>query len=190
MPQAFQEIEQKTYDQIPNAFENIFFDSMVSVVTETNMGVPVHKSQSCKDCGAFVLPTQDNQGECCVCSAPKQLPDWFKWHQHGFITEKTWRCMLNRHPVLWISAPNTAKTMQRLGFRTFDSVWSEHYDTVQNPITRINAVIDILKQLRDMNNQQQIDLMKTLRPILDHNYRLITALKYPQKLTKLVDNNC
>ena len=97
--------------------------------------------------------------------------------------------MLNRHPVLWISAPNTAKTMQRLGFRTFDSVWSEHYDTIKNPITRINAVIDILKQLRDMNNQQQIDLMQTLRPILDHNYRLITALKYPQKLTKLVDNN-
>ena len=189
MPQAFQEIESKTYDQIPNAFENIFFDSMVSVVTETNMGVPVHKSQSCDDCGAFVLPTQDNMGECCVCSAPKQLPDWFKWHQHGFITEKTWRCMLNRHPVLWISAPNTAKTMQRLGFCTFDSVWSEHYDTIQNPITRINAVIDILKQLRDMNNQQQIDLMQTLRPILDHNYRVITALKYPQKLTKLVDNN-
>ena len=189
MPQAFQEIESKSYNTIPNAFENIFLNSMVSVVTETNMGVPVHRSQSCDVCGAFVLPIRDNIGECCSCQAQKQLPDWFKWHQHAFITEKTWRCMLNRHPVIWIAAPNTTKTMKRLGFKTFNSVWSEQYDTVKNPIKRINSVIDLLKQLIALSDQDKINMMEQLRPILDHNYRLITALKYPQKLTKLVDNS-
>ena len=97
--------------------------------------------------------------------------------------------MLNRHPVIWIAAPNTTKTMKRLGFKTFDSVWSEHYDTVKNPIERINSVIELLKQLIALTDQDKIDMMEQLRPILDHNYRVITALKYPQKLTKLVDNS-
>lgn len=97
--------------------------------------------------------------------------------------------MLNRHPVIWIAAPNTTKTMKRLGFQTFDSVWSEQYDTIINPVERINSVIELLKHIIALSDQEKIHMMEQLRPILDHNYRLITALKYPQRLTKLVDNN-
>ena len=183
MPQAFQEIESKTYDTIPNAFAHIFDNTMVSLVTETNLGIPVHPELCC-DCGGIMMPTHHNNcGECVSCDAVKPLPEWMQWHQHGFITEKTWRCMLNRHPVLWISAPNTTKTLHHLGFKTFDSVWSEHYDSIQNPIERIDAVLDIVKQLTDQSPSERSHTMTLLKPIVEHNHRMMMALRYPQILT-------
>ena len=73
--------------------------------------------------------------------------------------------------------------MQRLGFKTYSEFWDESYDAIRDPIDRINAVIDVLKDLSKLNTQERQELWQKMIPTLQHNQQLIFNLTEIPKLT-------
>ena len=73
--------------------------------------------------------------------------------------------------------------MQQLGFRTYSEFWDESYDAIRDPVDRINAVINVLKQLSQLNAQEMQSLWQRMLPTLQYNQQLILNLEHIPRLT-------
>lgn len=98
-----------------------------------------------------------------------------------FVTEKTWRCIINRRPFVVQGPQWYLENLRRLGFRTFDSWWSEGYDhdidggTLQS----LRAVIDFIaaQPLATLHRW-----LAEMQPILEHNVQTLLRLTQQQIL--------
>jgi len=132
---------------------------LVSVVAETSYGLPE------------TIPEHHDSSR------------WYPYFDEGFITEKTFRTIANGHPCIWVSAHGTTKVLQRLGFKTYGDFWDESYDSITDPLDRINAVADLIEQLSKLNQTQRKELHNKMKPVLKHNQQLILNLTEIPKLT-------
>ena len=150
------------YDDVTkhdNQYAPILNNSLVSVVAETGGGTPE------------TIPEHLNNNS------------WYFYYEEGFITEKTFRTIANGHPVIWVAEHGTTKIMQQLGFRTYSEFWDESYDAIRDPVDRINAVINVLKQLSQLNAQEMQSLWQRMLPTLQYNQQLILNLEHIPRLT-------
>jgi len=86
------------------------------------------------------------------------------------LTEKTFKPICLAMPFILVSTVNSLKYLQSYGFKTFDTVWDESYDSEANDQLRLIKIADLLKRLDDMNpNELQLIYNKAL-PIIQHNY--------------------
>ena len=134
-----------------NSYAPILENSLVSVVAETNAGVPES-----------------------IWSHHDDALNWYPYYNEGFITEKTFRTVANGHPVIWVSSPGTVAVMKRLGFKTYSDFWSEDYDKIHDPVDRLDEVIKILKELCEMSVEDRKQMYQNMKPILKHNQQLIS----------------
>ncbi len=184
MPQAFSYMEEKEYDVVPNEFLNFFENSYFTLVTETKIGIPRTDDSNCTspDCEGVCWPTEKGL-ECLRCNKINERPHWMNIYDEKFITEKTWRNMLNGHPMVWIGTMHTAKMLQYLGFKTFNTLWDESYDEIENPLDRFNAVISLVDELCKKTDEEWLELQEKAIPILEHNQNKMRELKEVLKIT-------
>lgn len=95
-----------------------------------------------------------------------------------FLTEKFWRSVATKTPFIIQGSQFTIRRLKQLGFKTFDTWWSEGYDEdpylySQNEIKKILADLSVLSitELETMYNE--------MLPALEHNYNLMLNLRYP-----------
>jgi len=143
-----------------NTYAPILENSLVSVVAETNAGVP-----------ETIWHHDDN------------AINWYPYYKEGFITEKTFRTIANGHPVIWVSSPGTVAVMKRLGFKTYGDFWNEDYDKIQDPVERLDEVIKVLKGLCELDVEQRKEMYHEMKPILKHNQQLILEMEKLPRLT-------
>lgn len=86
-----------------------------------------------------------------------------------WLTEKTWRAILNKHPFLFLGQPFTCRYLEEKGFKTFREYWPRNYDDIEDFDERLEAVIEILLWLKD--NWHNLD-HKSINRDIKHNYRL------------------
>lgn len=199
MPQAFSYMEQKEYNTVPNKFLNFFENSYFTLVTETKIGIPSVDDIYCEslDCEGICWPTFDwhrNKSgetglECLRCHTVKDKPEWMEIYDEKFITEKTWRNMLNGHPMIWIGTRYTAKMLQHLGFKTFNTLWDESYDEIRNPLDRFNAVTSLVNELCQKTDEEWLEIQEKAIPILEHNQNKMRELDEVIKVTKNMTHN-
>ncbi len=89
------------------------------------------------------------------------LFDDTRWH----LTEKTLRPIACGHPFILLAAPHSLEYLRRYGFKTFDSVIDESYDTIQDPLQRIHAVVELMQEIQHCKNkpliyQQLVEIAK------------------------------
>jgi hypothetical protein len=199
MPQAFSYMEQKDYDKVPNKFLNFFENSYFTIVTETKIGIPSVDDIYCNehDCKGICWPTSDwhrNKSnktglECIRCHTVKSKPKWMEIYDEKFITEKTWRNMLNGHPMIWIGTRHTAKMLKHLGFKTFDSLWDESYDEIRDPLVRFNAVTSLVNELCKKTDEEWLEIQEKAIPILKHNQNKMRELDEVLRVTDETTHN-
>jgi len=178
--------------EISNNFAQFYNKSHLTLVTETLLG---NMNNSYNDCSSRI-PNHNNcvalmeydivshRMICPICESQKvNVPEWVKYFHVGFITEKTFRQFLHGHPMLWIAPPFTIKLLKYLGFKTFDTVWMEDYDEMINPRQRISRVITILTDLCNKNDEEWKVINRKLKPILEHNQKLMCRIAQTPKLT-------
>lgn len=105
-----------------------------------------------------------------------------------FVTEKTWRPIMNRRPFVVQGPQSYLQNLHRLGFRTFSDWWSEGYDHDFN-----GGTLESLKNCIDyIANQDNMTIMKwfdEMQPVLDHNIKVLLELTNNQILkTKFNDD--
>ena len=88
-----------------------------------------------------------------------------KWH----LTEKTLRPIACGQPFILVSTPGSLEYLKRYGFQTFGDYFDESYDRIQDPVQRLEAVVDLMKSLSELSTEQQQKLHHQLKDICKFN---------------------
>lgn len=82
------------------------------------------------------------------------------------ITEKTYKPMAYRHPFVIFGQTGTLAYLHKLGFETFENLFDESYDTVEDQDSRLAMIVDNVKNFKET----QYDAVTLAK--LEHNYNL------------------
>jgi len=101
----------------------------------------------------------------------------------AFITEKTFKAILNAHPFVIFGCVGTLATLQRLGYRTFDLAIDNDYDSIQDNTERFRATVAAVAAIAQ---QDPAAWYQRCREDIEHNQRLFVSSKW-SRLAELDD---
>lgn len=87
------------------------------------------------------------------------------------LTEKTFKPICMQIPFVLVGTHGCLQYLKKYGFRTFDSVWDESYDTEPNDLVRIEKIATLLKQLDSLSAKEKADMQQACVPIVKHNFQ-------------------
>lgn len=94
------------------------------------------------------------QPDCYIDSYFSVVAETAFYYPYSFRTEKIWKPIMAGHP--WIAVTNKGfyKDMQNMGFRTFDGLIDESFDSIENCEERIKRVSQVITDLcrQDLNS--------------------------------------
>jgi hypothetical protein len=89
-----------------------------------------------------------------------------------FVTEKTYKCLAVKHPFVVFGRPNFIKGLHKLGFKTFSPYFNESYDDIIDDDERFDVVFNEVERLINLSDDEWLDILRNIEPILHHNYLL------------------
>ncbi len=100
-----------------------------------------------------IIGRQPDGNRCSFSEAPE-------WWQTTFYTEKIWRAIYYGRPFMLLGAPGQLAELRSHGYETFDDLWSEEYDTIENLQDRINAITYELQVLCEHDRRELNRIMQ------------------------------
>lgn len=88
-----------------------------------------------------------------------------KWH----LTEKALRPVACGVPFILASSAGSLQYLRRYGFKTFHDCFDETYDTIEDPVLRLEHIVQLMQQLCELPWQQKQQLLAQMQPICDFN---------------------
>jgi hypothetical protein len=86
------------------------------------------------------------------------------------LTEKIFKPIVSKQPFMLLAAPGNLAYLKSYGFKTFDSVIDETYDTIQDNDLRTEAVVRQLHWYCNLTPGEKTDIIKQLEPVIQHNF--------------------
>ena len=93
----------------------------------------------------------------------------------AFITEKTFKAILNAHPFVVFGCPGTLATLRNLGYRTFDTYLDNSYDAENNNTERFIRTMNTVQHLLSLDLHAWY---QQCLPDILHNQALFVSSKY------------
>lgn len=108
-----------------------------------------------------------------------------------WFTEKTYKTFMLGRPFLLWSGAGALRTLQNLGFQTFNSVFDESYDLEQCNQKRFQKLLTEIDRLATLTVQQCQAIHIKLKPVFEHNRVRMQELKQqmdiqPWKFYKII----
>lgn len=91
-----------------------------------------------------------------------------------FITEKTFKPMLQLQPFMIQGNRYTLRRLREAGYQTFSELWDESYDELETWQARTDAMLKELHTWCTKSTHQQLDDCKRVMPKLLHNQRMVS----------------
>jgi hypothetical protein len=91
--------------------------------------------------------------------------DDIKWH----LTEKALRPIACGQPFILVSTPGILQYLKSYGFQTFGDYIDESYDSIQDPVARLQAVAKLMQSLASLSPEEKQQLYANLAAICRHN---------------------
>ena len=92
------------------------------------------------------------------------------WDEKTHLTEKIFKPIVARQPFVLLGCANNLKYLRSYGFKTFDAWWDESYDSITNPIERLQAVVKIINDICTMSSDDLTAMLRAMQHVLDYNY--------------------
>lgn len=86
------------------------------------------------------------------------------------ITEKSFKPIVLQQPFMIVGTPGSLSYLKNYGFKTFDVLWDEGYDSA-NSHDRINLIIKNMIKINSWTHAELEDAQKEAQSIVEHNYR-------------------
>jgi hypothetical protein len=86
------------------------------------------------------------------------------------LTEKIFKPIVSKQPFMLLAAPGNLAYLKSYGFKTFDSVIDESYDTIEDNDLRSQAVVDQLQWYCNLSPGEKQDIIRALEPIIQYNF--------------------
>lgn len=100
------------------------------------------------------------------------------WEKKKHLTEKIFKPIVSKQPFILLGCANNLEYLRDYGFKTFNKWWDESYDKIEDPILRLNAVVDIVEQICKLSNDDITSLLVEMENVLNYNYRLFFSEKF------------
>jgi hypothetical protein len=121
-----------------------------------------------------------------VLSATKQTQESFcylvtetcYWHQRDHLTEKIFKPIVSRMPFILVGPPNNLKYLQSYGFKTFSPWINEEYDSIEDPVLRMQAIGVELKRICNYDLTELKKILIDMQDVLEHNYNLFHSNEF------------
>lgn len=94
-----------------------------------------------------------------------------------FITEKTFKCIAQEHPFILLAPPHTLPLLHKLGYKTFSPLIDESYDSEEDDSIRMLKVVNEVKRLSNLSNEELTEFLKIAKEICCHNYDNLMSKK-------------
>jgi len=91
--------------------------------------------------------------------------------RRSHLTEKTFKAIALEMPFVLVAPAHSLEYLRSYGFRTFAPHIDETYDTIADPVKRIEAVTQILLEIQARSAAAKNQLWQSLLPIAEYNYR-------------------
>lgn len=88
---------------------------------------------------------------------------------HAYISEKSLKPMVVYRPFIMAGPKGNLEHLKDLGFKTFDKWWSEDYDNIYDPHSRLEAIFNLCLHIFSKTNEELIDMYHEMTPVLIHN---------------------
>lgn len=105
------------------------------------------------------------------------------------FTEKILRPIALGQPFVLVGAQAGLEYLKHYGFQTFDTVWSEHYDSVKDPTQRLQAVIETVKSISTWTDSQRLEKLQQANKIAAYNKQRFFSKEFLQQVTQELRDN-
>ena len=86
------------------------------------------------------------------------------------LTEKIFKPIVSKQPFMLLASPGNLAYLKSYGFKTFDSVIDESYDSIVDNDLRTEAVIRQLHWYCNLSPGEKTDIIQQLEPVIDYNF--------------------
>ena len=86
-----------------------------------------------------------------------------------FITEKTYKPLMNYHPFMIVGLPYTLRYLRQQGYQTFPEMFNEFYDAFKNPKHRLQGIIQNLEDWKGISTDDKNEKYNSIRHKLAFN---------------------
>jgi hypothetical protein len=109
--------------------------------------------------------------------------------QRHHLTEKILRPIACGRPFMLAATPGSLQYLKEYGFKTFEGLINETYDTIVNPRLRLEAIIKEIKRISCLNHDQKRLLWTSLYEISKYNKQLFFSNKWHDRIVKEFQDN-
>ena len=103
-----------------------------------------------------------------------------------FLTEKTFKPILNLQPFVIVGNPGSLRLLKDLGYKTFDTVIKEEYDNIINHKDRMSQILKISFDLTNLSHKHHMRIQQIISQSLQHNQKLFLSPK-GNRINKLLN---
>jgi hypothetical protein len=103
-------------------------------------------------------------------------------HEMFFPTEKTFRAIALQHPFIIFGQPRFYKHLTEMGYQTFESIWNEKFDNIDNPWQRAKYINQVVTKLTTMSNKEFNNIVSKTKHITEHNYNTFLKRTDPKTI--------
>ena len=86
------------------------------------------------------------------------------------LTEKIFKPIVSKQPFMLLAAPGNLAYLKSYGFKTFEGIIDERYDTIQDNDLRTEAVVSQLHWYCNLTPGEKTDIIQQVEPIIDYNF--------------------
>ena len=105
------------------------------------------------------------------------------------LTEKTLRPIACGRPFILAATPGSLQYLKQYGFKTFDGLIDETYDTILDPQKRLTAIVDEMKRISCLDHNEKMLLWNKLYATAKQNQELFFSAEWHSQIVKEFKSN-
>jgi hypothetical protein len=105
------------------------------------------------------------------------------------LTEKILRPIALAQPFILAGTPGSLNYLKSYGFKTFESIWNEDYDQIQDSKSRLVAITDLMKTISQWDSHTRRQKLQQAQEIADHNKKLFFSKAWQDSIIEEYQSN-
>jgi hypothetical protein len=105
------------------------------------------------------------------------------------LTEKSLRPIACGQPFILVATHGSLQYLRDYGFKTFDTVWDESYDLIQDPYQRMKAIVEVMRDVSKWSDENQNKNFARMDQIARFNQKYFFSDKFQQVIISELKEN-
>jgi len=105
------------------------------------------------------------------------------------LTEKVFKPIVMKQPFIIVGCPNTLAYLKSYGFRTFEGLWDESYDSILDGDERMAAIIKVVERLTLLDSASYERIIDRAKSIVEHNHKLFFSEGFEAQMLNELHTN-